>query len=37
MRNAKVIPHPRSDPWARALLIAAIGFAMLSVSLLAFA
>ena len=37
MRNAKVIPAPRPDGWARALLAAAIVFAAVSVSLLAFA
>jgi hypothetical protein len=36
MRNAKVIPAPRPDAWAQALLAGSIVFAMLSVSLLAF-
>jgi len=37
MRNAKVIPAPRPDPWARVLLAGAIVFAVLSVTLFAFA
>lgn len=36
MRNkAKVIPTPRPAAWAQALLAGAIGFAVLSVALLA--
>ncbi len=37
MRNAKVIPAPRPDAWARLLLAGSILFAALSLSLLAFA
>jgi len=41
MRNAKVIPAPQSAPgpdaWARALLAGSIVFAVLSLTLFAFA
>ena len=37
MRNANVIPAARPAVWARALLAASIGFAVLSVTLLALA
>jgi uncharacterized RDD family membrane protein YckC len=37
MRNAKVIPAPRPDAWARALLAGSIVFAVLSLTLFAFA